>query len=81
MKVRVIRNTFYNLEYIKGTEGRIIDFKGNKLPSWAEKVKEDKKQENKTPQGNGDEQKNGSKSPEVKTPETKPDEQNKGEGE
>ena len=77
MKIRVIKNAWYNMEYIKGSEGRIIDFKGDKAPSWGEVVKsgknkEDKKQEVKTPQGNGDEQNNGGKAPEVK-----PDEHNK----
>ena len=33
MKVKVIKDCYYNLEYIKA--GRIIDFKGKSLPSWA----------------------------------------------
>ena len=78
MKVRVIRNTFYNLEYIKGTEGRIIDFKGNKLPSWAEKIKEDKKQddkkqENKTHQSNEENKTDGNKAPEIKNTDSQKD--------
>lgn len=33
MKVKVIKDCYYNLEFIKA--GRIIDFKGKNLPSWA----------------------------------------------
>lgn len=33
MKVKVIKDCYYNLEFIKA--GRIIDFKGENLPSWA----------------------------------------------
>lgn len=33
MKVKVIKDCYYNLEFIKA--GRIIDFKGKSLPSWA----------------------------------------------
>lgn len=41
MKVRVIKNAFYNLAYLE--EGRIIDFKGDVLPSWAEAVEPSEK--------------------------------------
>ena len=49
MKVKVIKDCYYNLEFIKA--GRIIEFEGEKLPSWAtladgiEEAKEAKKQE------------------------------------
>ena len=33
MKVLVIKDCWYDMEYIKA--GRTIDFKGDKLPSWA----------------------------------------------
>ena len=33
MKVKVIKDCYYNDEFIKA--GRIIDIKGKKLPSWA----------------------------------------------
>jgi len=33
MKVKVIKDCYYNLEFIKA--GRIIDFKGKSMPSWA----------------------------------------------
>ena len=56
MKVKVIKDCYYNDELIK--EGRIIDFKGKKLPSWAtladgiETRKDDKKkEENNIPDG------------------------------
>ena len=69
MKIRVIKDTYYNLEYIKGSEGRIIEFDGNKLPTWGEKIKGDKKAETKTqkqneaPQNNNNEQNDGNKAP------------------
>lgn len=77
MKIKVIKDAYYNLEFIKGSEGRIIDYEGDKVPSWGVKIKE-KKTENKTPKtneaqkGNDDKQNDGNKAPEVKTP----DEQN-----
>lgn len=48
MKVKVIKDCYYNLEYIKA--GRIIDFKGKSLPSWATladgiETKKEKKEE------------------------------------
>lgn len=33
MKVKVIKDAFYDLEYIKA--GRVIEFKGKELPTWA----------------------------------------------
>ena len=33
MKVKVIKDAFYELEYIKA--GRVIEFKGKELPTWA----------------------------------------------
>ena len=52
MKIRVTKNAWYNLEYLKGSEGKIIDYKGDKVPSWGEKIKGDKKPETKTPEAN-----------------------------
>lgn len=43
MKVKVTKDCYYNLEYIKA--GRIIDFKGDKLPSWAEAIGKKDKQD------------------------------------
>lgn len=48
MKVKVIKDCYYNLELIKA--GRVIEFKGKSLPSWATladgiETKKDKKDE------------------------------------
>ena len=67
MKVKVIKNAYYNDEYLK--VGRIIDYKckkGEQLPSWATladgiEIKKDKQQ--KAPEA---------KAPEVKEPEAAP---------
>jgi hypothetical protein len=37
MKVKVIKKAWYDSKLLN--EGEVIDFKGNKLPSWAESVK------------------------------------------
>lgn len=77
MKVKVTKAAYYNLEYLK--EGRIIDFKGKKLPSWATlldgvETKADKKPEKKeekkveTPI---EPQEKKEEKPEVKEPEQK----------
>lgn len=82
MKIRVIKNAFYNLEYLKASEGKIIDFKGDKVPSWGEKVKGDKKTENKTPEanktpeGNADDKNDGKKDEQIKEPEDEQKDEN-----
>ena len=66
MKVKVIKDCYYNLEYIKA--GRIIDFKGKTLPSWAtlaDGIENKKEKKDEKPLDNVGQQ----KPDEVKTPE------------
>ena len=48
MKVKVIKEAYYNLEYLK--VGRIIDYKEKKLPSWATLIDGVETKSNKKPE-------------------------------
>ncbi len=71
MKVKALNKGYYNQRIIKA--GEVFEFEGNKLPSWVQKTKQDKKQENKNsdknenPKGNGENKSDGNKDEQINT--------------